>query len=78
MLLRIVLKALERVNNMKKSSYIKLLKRLTNWCFTKDGNILIATFSKGLDPCWFSNGNPLDYVIHDIVAFRKLPEPYNA
>lgn len=36
------MKALRRVNNMKKSVYIKLLKNLTNWCFTKDGNFLVA------------------------------------
>jgi hypothetical protein len=42
----------------------------------KDGSILIANFSKGLYPCWFSNDSPVSYVLHDIVAFRKLPEPY--
>ena len=42
----------------------------------KDGSILIANFSEGLDPYWFSNDSPISYVLHDIVAFRKLPEPY--
>lgn len=46
MLLKIVLKALKRVNNMKKSVYIKLLKRLTNWCFTKNGNFLVSISRK--------------------------------
>lgn len=36
------MKALRRVNSMKKSTYIRLLKNLTNWCFTKDGNFLVA------------------------------------
>lgn len=43
----------------------------------KDGSILIANFSR-MDGyiTWFSIDNSFDCGINDIVAFRKLPEPY--
>lgn len=45
----------------------------------KDGSILIANFSRMYgNIAWLSNDNSFDCGINDIVAFRKLPEPYNA
>ena len=45
----------------------------------EDGSILIANFSRmGGDIAWFSTDSSINYALDDIVAFRKLPEPYNA